>query len=263
MKKLIIGTLISVSTIGSAFAACTYNLDATPAEIYALPSTIPTAKFPTITNQKSSFLIPSFQSTSNTVQMYVGTSSAVAQSTAANNQNVISDKNIGVSGEYAFEFLIDNFINTPITTDGYISLGQSFILSDTNKTIKVGFVNLVNDPRNGINLIVSFSKNDGSGETSQSYPVSSIPASGLRVGLFINQNSKQIGLNLNGVNKGYIDSFSGTPSRIGYLTYGVAMGFKGSDPNIGKTISGELITDKSKIALTYAAGTKDICEIPL
>lgn len=263
MKNIILGTIIVTSTIGNSFAACTYNLDATTAEIEALPSTIPTTKFPTITNQKSSFLIPNFQTNSNTIQMYMGTSSDIAQKIAINNQNIIVDKSIGTNGEYAVEFLIDNFIRNPITDDGYVSMGFSFILSNTSKSIKIGTVNLINEPRNGINLNVSLPKDDGSGENSFTYPIPSIPAAGLRVGLFINQNSKQIGLNINGVNKGYIDSFSSTPNKIGFITYGVAMAFNAGDPNIGKTISGELITDKSKITLNYAAGTKDICEIPL
>ncbi|MBJ8417471.1 DUF4882 family protein [Acinetobacter courvalinii] len=263
MKNIILGTIIITSTIGNCFAACTYNLDATTAEIEALPSTIPTTKFPTITNQKSSFLIPSFQPNSNTVQMYMGTSSDIAKKILINSQNIISDKSIGTSGEYAVEFLIDNFIKTPSTNGSYISMGYGFLLSNTSKSIKGGTINLVNEPRNGINLNVSLPREDGNGENSYTYPISSIPATGLRIGLFINQNSKQIGLNINGVNKGYIDSFSTTPTKIGFIAYGVAMAFGAGDPNIGKTISGELITDKSKMTLNYAAGTKDICEIPL
>ncbi|KXO87191.1 hypothetical protein AYK86_00655 [Acinetobacter venetianus] len=263
MKNIILGTIIIASTIGNSFAACTYNLDASTAEIEALPSNIPTTKFPTITNQKSSFLIPSFPSNSNTFQMYMGTSSDIAQKILINSENIIADKGIGTTGEYAVEFLIDNFIKTPITNGSYISMGYSFLLSNTDKSIKVGTISLVNEQANGINLNVSLSKEDGSGENSYTYPISSIPAAGLRIGLFINQNSKQIGLNINGVNKGYIDSFTTTPTKIGFIEYGVAWGFTAGDPNIGKSISGELITDKSKITLNYAASTKDICEMPL
>lgn len=259
MKKIILGSLISVITMGSSFAACTYNFDASNAQIAALPSSIPTVKFPTIVNQKSSFLIPSFESTTNTIKMYMGTSSATAQSIILNSQNVIGDKNIGTNGEYAIEFLIDDFIKTPITNDTYVSMGYSFILSDASKSIKVGVINLVNEPLNGINLKVSFSKDDGSGEVSTTYPVSLSPTSGLRIGIFINQNSKLIGLNINGINKGYVASFSTVPNKISFINYGVVMAFKDSDLNTGKTISGELITDKNKLGLTYAAGTKDIC----
>lgn len=263
MKRVILGTFVTAMTTISSFAACTYNLDATSAEVSAIPTTVPTLKFPIVSNQKSSFQVASNEADTYKIKMFFATSSNTAQQLAISNQSLIGDKNIVTSGQSAFEFLINSFANAPATGDTFIAIGYNIVLTDTTNGLKIGNIYVINDSVSGSYIKVNFSDVNGGNETTNLYPVaiSSIP--GLRIGLFINQNTKQIGVNINGVNKGYITSFNGVPSKISFFTSGYTINVKNNDPNIGQTISGELITDRSKIGLTYALGTTDICGIVL
>ena len=133
----------------------------------------------------------------------------------------------------------------------------NFFLSDATTTLKTGVIDVSNSS-NGISVNVTISDMDGANQIVHKYPVASL-GSGFRVGMFVNQNSKQIGLNVNGINKGYISSFMGTPNKIGFITTGVTTSIPNNDPNIGQAISGELVTDSNQIGLNYSVGIKDIC----
>ncbi|EPG37856.1 DUF4882 family protein [Acinetobacter colistiniresistens] len=259
MKKLSTVILGSLLSIGSASGACRYDLDATAAQISAMPTTIPNLKFPTVTGQRSAFQVTSNKLDTYNVKMFFAASANTAQQMAINNQILVGDKNIAPSGQIAFEFLINNFSDTLVTSNTFIAIGYNIILTDTANALKLANIYVINDSVSGSYIKVNFSDMNGGNDTTNIYPIaiSSIP--GLRIGMFINQNTKQIGLNINGINKGYITSFNGIPSKLSFLTSGYTMYVKNNDPNIGQTISGELVTDKNKMGLTYAPSTTDIC----
>lgn len=81
----------------------------------------------------------------------------------------------------------------------------------------------------------------------------------VRVGLYFNQVSKQMGYIINGTNYRYLNLFTENSLK--------SMGFKGAgiqSPNanskfLGKTISVQLITDKANMHFTYTIGITDIC----
>lgn len=80
-----------------------------------------------------------------------------------------------------------------------------------------------------------------------------------KIGIYVNQDTKQVGVIYNGVNKGYVST---NPSKINSLAFTNGMAYYGTDstsPNIGKVHSVELITDKNQFQFTYPTGTKDIC----
>lgn len=79
------------------------------------------------------------------------------------------------------------------------------------------------------------------------------------LGVYYNQSSRQVGYIFNGVNKGYLDSYSQVIKKYGYTLGAVITGFTPTSHNIGKEISIELITDAAKMTQTYPTGTKDIC----
>lgn len=259
MKKLSAVIFVSLVSIGSASGACRYDLDATAAQISAIPTTVPTLKFPIVTSQRSSFQVASNELDTYKIKMFFAASANTAQQIAINNQSVIGDKNIATSGQSAFEFLINNFSNIPVTGDELIAIGYNIVLTDAVNGLKIGNIYAINDSVSGSYIKVNFSDVNGSNEITKIYPVAISTIPGLRIGVFINQSTKQIGLNINGINKGDITSFSGVPSKLSLFTSGYMINIKNNDPNIGQTISGELITDRSKLGLTYALGTTDIC----
>ncbi len=82
-----------------------------------------------------------------------------------------------------------------------------------------------------------------------------------KIGIYINQNSNQVGLVFNGVNKGYFATF---PSKLDNLYFSLTSNFydlAATDAN--KDVSIEFLLDKSKITQTYPTGTKDICGVAL
>ncbi|OTG67668.1 DUF4882 family protein [Acinetobacter silvestris] len=90
-------------------------------------------------------------------------------------------------------------------------------------------------------------------------PVTSTSDGYQQIGIYINQNTKQMGVIYNGVNKGYISTH---PQKIANLSFEMNMssyGVEATSPNIGKDLSVDLITDKSKFSFIYPVGTKDIC----
>ncbi|KQW98431.1 hypothetical protein ASC84_06755 [Acinetobacter sp. Root1280] len=247
MKRMICGLMINSICI-SSWAACSYDFDATQTQI-----SVPFQgfqKFPSIIGQKTSFTVASTSSP----QMFVAANSAA-----------ISGQNNGLtvpqSGIFAYEYKIkvpttllpnnEQIIMYPNYADAYYNGGKNQIvvmyanhLQGSAAPDKVIFVvGSTNDGNNGlIELPVS--------NTSDGYQ---------KIGIYVNQNSNQVGIIYNGINQGYISS---NPSK--FINLAFTNGFSYYDigqnsPNIGKEYSVELITDKNKFQFTYPVGTTDIC----
>ena len=77
------------------------------------------------------------------------------------------------------------------------------------------------------------------------------------IGIYINQNSQQIGLIANGVNHGYVYNY---PSKLKNIYFSfIALHRDISAIDINKEFSIELITDAKKLKNNYPTGTTDIC----
>ncbi|CAI3115859.1 hypothetical protein MWMV7_MWMV7_00925 [Acinetobacter calcoaceticus] len=81
-----------------------------------------------------------------------------------------------------------------------------------------------------------------------------VPTDGkVRVGLYFNQVSKQIGYIINGTNYGYLNLLAENSLK--------SIGFKGTgiqSSNVNSKFLGKII-DKANIQFTYPTGTTDIC----
>ncbi|WP_151766098.1 DUF4882 family protein [Acinetobacter colistiniresistens] len=79
------------------------------------------------------------------------------------------------------------------------------------------------------------------------------------MGFYINQQTQQVGVIFNGSNLGYVGTYSTKPTG-GYFVASLGVQNIPSTSNIvGKELSIELITDRTKLQNTYPSGTKDIC----
>jgi hypothetical protein len=251
MKKLTIAILIGLMS-ASGWGACTYDLDATQAQISTFPSFPTSTKFPNITSQEVSHLIRNNDNDPFNISAFAATSATFTQT------KPLGDKIIGTNGIYATEYKIDNFYTPLINNDNYIYHGLAINLSNASSAVKIGQVILVND-NSGLNLVFFMQNPDGSNSVDLKYPISNSVSMPFRFGIYVNQDSKKIGLNVNGVDKGYLVSFTGNINKIGFVPSSAQARIGTGSNIVGSLIKGELIIDKAKYGLTYALGTKDIC----
>lgn len=83
-----------------------------------------------------------------------------------------------------------------------------------------------------------------------------------RVGIYINQNTKQVGFIVNGVDQGYKGTLPAPLKNIGFdIRSWVGSDKDGtfSDKLAGLEFSSELITDRNALQFSYPQGTTDIC----
>ncbi|MDN5417941.1 MAG: DUF4882 domain-containing protein, partial [Acinetobacter sp.] len=79
------------------------------------------------------------------------------------------------------------------------------------------------------------------------------------IGIYLNQNSNQIGLIVNKNNLGYVTTLLSKPKDFTISSEAGFGGFEANSPYLNKTMSLELVTDKSKFTNTFPTGTKDPC----
>ncbi|KAF1018796.1 MAG: hypothetical protein GAK29_04109 [Acinetobacter bereziniae] len=247
MKKLIIAILTGLMS-ASGWSACTYNFDVTQAEFNTVNNNPDLELFPNRTNQRLSFnLIAGNPPAPKTWYMYTGSSSAFALDNSKGDKNVISN------GIFAFEYKLKVPINN--LTDGMLGIFPAGSLSklQNGEQFDTAFY-YVNSP-----LSNSFSLSIGYGPDAKVKTFSPInTADGYqRIGIYVNQNSKQAGLMINGVNYGYLYNLTDKIQNIGYVFSAAFQKIKSSDAN--QEVSFELVTDATKMTQTYPTGTKDIC----
>ncbi|ENX35350.1 hypothetical protein F889_01018 [Acinetobacter colistiniresistens] len=83
-----------------------------------------------------------------------------------------------------------------------------------------------------------------------------------RLGVYINQNTKQVGFIVNGVDQGYQGTIPAPLKNIGFdIRNWVGSDKDGtfSDKLAGLEFSSELITDRNALQFSYPQGTTDIC----
>ncbi|NNP71250.1 DUF4882 family protein [Acinetobacter sp. Ac_5812] len=250
MKRLIIGALISTVTIGTAFAECTYNFDATASQIAQIDSSV--SRFPNVSNQKVGFNIKA----TNDKEAYAAFSSAYADNKIAGHG--AGDINVPTTGIFAFEYKFkvptsllsgnEALAFFPLAASGNNSLGQfqRLGLIYTNNAAS-------NPNKNEFRFFMNFVG------SSYDLPVA-VTASGYQtLGFYINASTKQVGIIFNGVNKGYVASFDTNFDQLGFTNAAAQYQFASNSSNLGKEVSIELITDHLKLQNTYPLGTKDIC----
>ena len=273
MKKIILGTLISVITIGNTFAACTYNLNATQSQVDAVnalgghqATLMPTIN---LTEQKGTAVIGHF---SNSVDQ-IATSSNFISNTSINtpiNDKVVVNTNI-LASEFVFD--VANIKDIALGASHEIQqLGLQILGASSSKnelSLDLAYSLINNDPNysNGsyITLTAATTKLNASGQLvakdfdRKLIPVT-VPSVGkVRVGMYFNQVTKQLGYIINGTNYGYLNILAENAlSNIGFQAVSQP------SPNttsrfLGKQVSIQVITNSANMQFSYPSNTKDIC----
>ncbi|WP_445406171.1 DUF4882 family protein [Acinetobacter seifertii] len=290
MKKIILATVIGFSGIGSAFAECIYSFDATLQDLKAYEAAVAgnSANYRYIEKvanvnsiNQSGYDLINYYSNKN-VDLYL-TSKKYAQFKTLYHTNtpdnvILIDKPIATSDIFAQEFVfdvsklqVDLGTTSQVYNYGFLVTGSS--QSKIELALNVIFVKANNHPSaidgNSITVLGVTNKSNGAGylaplsADSTNIPVQ-IPADGkVRVGIYINQNSKQVGYIINGTNYGYLNIVM--ENKLGNISFAGVINQNpfANSALTGKSVGLQLVTDKSKMQFTYPTGAKDICGVAL
>nr|WP_171500495.1 DUF4882 family protein [Acinetobacter nosocomialis] len=276
--------------MNNSFAECTYSFDANQQDIKAFEVANsahaasyryaePVANL-NIANQ-SGYDVIQYYSNKNvdslfTSKKYIQFKTQYPSDTPDN--VVIVDKAIDSSDIFAQEFIFDvNNLkvnlgnNSQMYEYGFIITGSSESKVELTLNLMFAKGNNYSGVLNGdaIASLGATYKSDGNGHLTYlsanrtNNPVE-VPADGkVRVGIYVNQNTKQVGYIINGVNYGYLNLTM--ENKLKYISFmgAINQDHFANSALTGKTVGLQLITDKSKMQFTYPTGTKDICGVAL
>ncbi|MDX7902446.1 DUF4882 family protein [Acinetobacter pittii] len=274
MNKIILGLLISSGLSINTYAACTYNFDATQAQVDAKNAAggrqIKLMSPISITEQKGTATITYVGSTP--VDQVVTSSKLIS---ITSSQTPLVDKAVVGTNIVATEFVFDaSNLKNVVLGDSYETQQMAFqILGASNLkneiSIDLGYALINKDSTRAdgsyVTLIGITRTRDSSGsvvvkDIAQKLIPITLPSDGkVRVGLYFNQVSKQVGYIINGTNYGYLNLIAENALKnIGFN----GVGIQSPNPNskfLGKTVSVQLITNKANMQFTYPTGTTDMC----
>ncbi|KCX89739.1 DUF4882 family protein [Acinetobacter nosocomialis] len=264
-EKLAPQTLLAQPTsLNSSAPVCKYNFDATQ-EDYDLfntqyPDRPPTMKFPRINGQNFGFKIDPITEDYYGYFIYTAKSKSKMNSISYEGDFLLPHKGI-----VAFEMQLK--IPTISSGSSYYSSDISFTGVTDNNYIINSFYNFIigaYDPDFGENppslyyslssqvnedtLIDRYHKNRNMTGNTNAYQ---------RLGIYINQNTGQVGFILNGLDEGYKFKLPGALQKVAFTVDGVVDIH--STNLFGQELSSELITDRNALQFSYPQGTTDMC----
>lgn len=274
MNKIILGLLISSGISVNTYAACTYSFDATQAQVDAKNASggrqIKLMSPISIVEQKGTATITYIGSVPVD---QVATSGKMISMPSI--QTPLVDKAVVGNNIVAAEFIFDaSNLKNVVLGDSYEIqqmafqiLGASNLKNEISLDLGYGLINKDTSLADGnyVTLTGVTTKRDTSGSVvakdvdRKVIPIM-LPTDGkVRVGLYFNQVSKQVGYIINGTNYGYLNLIAENALKnIGFN----GVGIQSPNPNskfLGKTVSVQLITNKANMQFTYPTGTTDIC----
>lgn len=244
---------------------CQYNFDATQEDYNAWnlqnSGYTPITSFPIIDGQKFSFSVLPFTEEEFSYISYFATSKAQLNTT--NNEGDFSLPKSGIVAlemqlKIPIQFVDDSFYTTIISlraiTDNEYRVNSNFAFQSGTYDPDFG-----KNPPN-LNYSLSHRLSNETGPTTDYYQYSNLTNNTnnyQRLGIYINQATKQVGFILNGVDQGYQSSLPAALKNIGFnISSGVGILY---DPQEEQEFSSELITDRNALQFTYPQGTTDIC----
>ncbi|NNP74531.1 DUF4882 domain-containing protein [Acinetobacter sp. Ac_3412] len=246
---------------------CQYNFDATQQDYDTWnlqnPGYTPITQFPEINGQRFGFIVSSTPIDEDAYVNYVATSKAQLNSANGN-----GDFPLPTTGIIAFEMQLK--IPTPPPT-GDSSYTSSFLITGvTNNGYAIrsdfGFQSGTYDPDFGENppdlsYSLRYQLSDGTGPTTVDYyqntKVTTNTNSYQRLGIYINQLTKQVGFIFNGIDQGYQSTL---PAALENLSFNIDSGVSIYSNHLdGQELSSELITDRNALQFSYPQGSTDIC----
>lgn len=262
MKKYVItSALLAIVAAGQAMAACLYTLDATNSQI----NSIGAQPFNIKVDQRVRSPIAA---STGTLHYAVGSQAMIGNILSGSLQG---DKTIPTTGIVAFEYRVPYFPSTKPVDNGANEQGGeidsriSIMSYDAVDDAKLSAIFYVHSGKNGIASYPESARAGGtisSGGALTTVPTTplSLPLStNFRVGVYLNQDTKQLGLILNGINQGYVFNYDKALKNIGFLISSTRSHINATDPVVGAYAGGALITDAADISYSYPSGAKDIC----
>ncbi|MEQ1066916.1 DUF4882 domain-containing protein [Acinetobacter sp. XH1741] len=256
--------LAQTKTINSS-PVCQYHFDATQ-EDYDLwnsehPDYFPMKIFSVINGQKFSSPVNSRLENEYGYVDYMARSKA-----SLNLANDIGDFSIPNTGIIAFEMEL-KVPTVKVGNSSYISNIDFTGVTNNGYTVRsnYGFHTGTYDPDFGenpptLNYSVAYRLSDNSGPDHPYFKSQNMINNTneyQRLGIYINQNTKQVGFILNGVDQGYQSNLPAPLANIRfYVMSGIAIY---SDQLFGQELSNELITDRNALQFNYPQGTTDMC----
>ncbi|ADI90846.1 DUF4882 family protein [Acinetobacter oleivorans] len=261
--------LAQTNSLNSA-PVCQYNFDATQQDYDVWsnenPGYVPLSIFPSITGQKFSLKVEPRPESEYGYIDYVARSKA-----SLNSSNDIGDLTIPHTGIIAFEmeFKIPTItlVNSGFENNAYMS--SIYFTGVTNNGYSVrssyGFEMGTYDPDFGENpprlsYSVAYRVSDNSGPDHSYYKSQNMTNNTQeyqRLGIYINQNTRQVGFIFNGVDQGYQSSL---PAPLENISFSVASSISVySNQLFGQELFNELITDRNALQFNYPQGTTDMC----
>lgn len=273
---------------------CQYNFDATQQDYDALwnnqNSDYLMSIFPAINGQKFSLtVVPPYFSNSDpeygtfNYLQYLATSkarfySAINSPYFPHLQDGLGDFNLPKTGILALEMQL-YIPGAPLSGDYYGEPDSSYFadinfsgISENGYVVRSGYSFMAGaaDPDFGENppsvlFMLGYPNSDETEYTSVAYyynKMTDYQSKYHRVGIYINQNTKQVGFIVNGVDQGYQGTLPSPLKNIGFdIRSWVGSDKDGtfSDKLAGLEFSSELITDRNALQFSYPQGTTDIC----
>ncbi|NUF38647.1 DUF4882 family protein [Acinetobacter lactucae] len=262
--------LAQTNSLNSSGPVCKYNFDATQEDFDLWnnehPEYFPMNIFPSINGQKFSFEVEPRPESEYGNLDYIARSK-----TSLNSSNDIGDLTLPHTGIIAFEMEL----KVPTIALGNSSFGNSSYISNigfmgvTNNGYTVrsnyGFDMGTYDPDFGENpprlsYSVAYRLSDNSGPDNpyfKSQNMTNNTKQYQRLGIYINQNTRQVGFIFNGVDQGYQSTL---PAPLENISFSVLSGISiYSEQSFTQELSNELITDRNALQFNYPQGTTDMC----
>lgn len=269
-EKLASQTLLAqTNSLNSSAPVCQYNFDVTQEDFDLWNNEYPEFPkkiFPSINGQKFGFKVEPRPESEYGYVDYIATSKASLNST-----NDIGDLTLPHTGIIAFEMEL----KVPTIALGNSSFGNSSYISNigfmgvTNNGYTVrsnyGFAMGTYDPDFGENpprlsYSVAYRLSDNSGPDSpyfKSQNMTNNTKEYQRLGIYINQHTRQVGFIFNGVDQGYQSTL---PAPLENISFFVLSGISiYSEQSFTQEFYNELITDRNALQYSYPQGTTDMC----
>ncbi|RSO58151.1 DUF4882 domain-containing protein [Acinetobacter lactucae] len=265
IEKLAPQTLFAqITSLNSSAPVCKYNFDATQEDFDVLnaqdPDRPPMKIFPLINGQKFGFKVEPVTEDNYGYLDYNAKSKAKMNSPSYEGDFLLPNKGIvalemqikvpllsssssSYSTNISFTGVTDNNYN--INSFYNFAIGvHDFEFGENPPSLYYSLVSEVGD----YELIDRYSKNKKMTGNTNEYQ---------RLGVYINQDTKQVGFIFNGVDEGYQFKLPGTLQKVAFSMNGNLNIL--STNLFGQELSNELITDRNALQFNYPQGTTDIC----
>ena len=253
MKKIMMGMVLAGMSM-SGWAACSYNFDATQAQISAVFPSLNPIK---MTNLSGSHVQATISSTSDT-DFFVAVSSDIAnkQQVIFNNGSYdlpVGDLTIPTTGVLVYEYELK--APASLNSGEQVHLGFLLGVGTYGLSGSSGILAAKYEQQEELLGVVGY--NNGQTTDGQTYPTTGTNVN--RIGIYFDQTAKKWGTIINGVNKGYVGTLSHAVDNYSFRISAGVEGVSANSSSIGKSFSIELITDKNKFKYTYPSGAMDLC----